>query len=39
MVYQDVSFFFLFYIYNIVISKAEIDDKLSSDADTTFVVN
>ena len=30
--------FFLFCIYNDVICKAEVGNKLSSDADTTFMV-
>ena len=37
-VYQDASFFFLFCIYDKVICKAEVGNKLSSDTSTTFMV-
>ena len=37
-VYQDNTFFFLFFIYNNVICKANIGNQSSSDADTTFMV-
>ena len=37
-VYQDASFFFLFCIYDNVICKAEVGNKSSTDADTTFMV-
>ena len=35
---QDAHFFFLFCIYDNVICKAEVGNKSSSDADTTFMV-
>ena len=37
-VYQEASFFFLFCIYDNVICKAEVSNKSSCDADTTFMV-
>ena len=37
--YQDASFFFLFCIYDNVICKAEIGNKSSSDADSTWSSN
>ena len=37
MAYQDASFFFLFCIYYIVICKAEVGNRSSSDADTAFM--
>ena len=38
MIYLDASFFFFFSIYNNIICKAEIGNKSSSEADTTFMV-
>ena len=35
---KDASFFFLFCIYDNIICKAEVGNKSSSDADTTFMV-